>query len=101
MAIGTWKRGKRAGRTKYALAVEGSSRELDVASARCKAIRSDMTLKTDDADAEVFDLEDPAQPPAVEIFGPCKKTTPQATSTGAEPTKHAPIRGEQLETAKS
>jgi len=58
-ACGKFDRGKRAGRTRWKLVAEGTQRDLDISAKRCVVIRSKMTADTDDADDEVWDVEDP------------------------------------------
>ena len=59
VARGTFDRGKRAGRTRWMLVPEGTQRDLDISAQRCFVVRSKMTADTDDADDEVWDVEDP------------------------------------------
>ena len=68
MPAGNFAAGKRAGRTRYMLAPEGAARELDLSSSRCVIVRSAQTKNTDDANEEVFDVEDPRQPALPDLF---------------------------------
>ena len=61
--------GRRNGRHRYVLPPEGSDeRELDIAASRCVLVRSTMTLNTEDANDEVWDVEDPQKPPRPDLF---------------------------------
>mmetsp|Transcript_25186 Transcript_25186/g.77639 ORF Transcript_25186/g.77639 Transcript_25186/m.77639 type:complete len:82 (+) Transcript_25186:186-431(+) len=67
-ADGKFDAGKRAGRTRWTLVEEGQARELDLSATRCVVVRSAMTVRTDDADDEVFDVEDPRKAPLPDLF---------------------------------
>jgi hypothetical protein len=68
VARGTFDRGKRAGRTRWMLVPEGTQRDLDISAQRCFVVRSKMTADTDNADDEVWDVEDPRRAPMNDLF---------------------------------
>ncbi|KAH8066845.1 Bromodomain containing protein [Aureococcus anophagefferens] len=61
VADGAFADGNRAGRARYVLPPEATARELDLSAKRCVLVRSAMTVDADDADDEVWDVEDPAR----------------------------------------
>ena len=65
---GNFAAGKRAGRTRWMLVPEGTQRDLDISAQRCFVVRSKMTADTDNADDEVWDVEDPRRAPMNDLF---------------------------------
>ena len=68
VADGAFADGNRAGRARYVLPPEATARELDLSAKRCVLVRSAMTVDADDADDEVWDVEDPREGPRYDLF---------------------------------